>query len=134
MKKYLVAICALILVVPNFVFADIVLDIFEPVKTYIILPGLSLLFGVALLLFIWGGVKFIWNDANSEERNKGKKHMVWGIVGMAIMLSSYGITYFILNTVRSFGPGIYYDPATGERTEREVPTPGTLNSLNSSGF
>lgn len=128
MKKYLVAVLLAILIAPRFVFADIVLDIFNPVKQYVILPGLALLFAAALVYFLWGLVLFIWNAENSTKRKEGQQHMMWGIIGIAIMLSAYGIMTLILGVVRGFGPGLHYDEQ-GNRQDQEVPTPKTLESL-----
>ena len=35
---------------------------------------------------------------NEEEREKGKKNMLWGIIGMTIMVGVFGIITIILNT------------------------------------
>ena len=61
------------------------------INTEIINPLIILLFGFALILFLWGGFKFI-RDAGSEDgRTLGKKSFIWGIIGMVIMVSVYGI-------------------------------------------
>jgi len=61
------------------------------IATEILNPLIVLLFGMALILFLWGGFKFI-RDADSEEgRTLGKQSLVWGLVGMVIMVSVYAI-------------------------------------------
>jgi|TARA_B100000315_G_C14150532_1_gene395521 cell division protein FtsW (lipid II flippase) len=57
----------------------------------IIQPLIGLLFALALLLFFWGIFQFISNADNEEGRDKGKRHMIWGILGMFIILSVWGI-------------------------------------------
>lgn len=69
----------------------------------IIVPLVTLLFAAALFLFLWGLVKFVWKGSAEEERSKGKQHMIWGSVGMAIMISAFGIVQFIFNTVTDGG-------------------------------
>jgi len=65
----------------------------------ILIPIIALLFALATLYFLWGVVGFILNTDNDEERTKGKNHMIWGIVGMFIMIASYGIINIIANTL-----------------------------------
>lgn len=61
-------------------------------------PLMMLLFSTALLLFIWGIVEFVKNAENSEDRNKGKQHMLWGIVALFAMLTFLGLTGTLTQT------------------------------------
>jgi hypothetical protein len=62
-------------------------------------PVIALLFALAVLLFLWGIAEFI-RDAGSEDgRTKGKQNMIWGIVGIFIMVSVFGIIRVIENTI-----------------------------------
>ncbi len=65
-------------------------------------PIVFLLFALAVLYFTWGVAKFIMNVDNDEERTIGKRHMIWGIVGMFIMTVAFGIVRVIENTITSF--------------------------------
>jgi hypothetical protein len=67
--------------------------------TNIVYPIIGFLFALALVYFLWGVVKFIWNWGNPADREAGQKHMLWGVIGMAIMLSAFGIMYFIFTSV-----------------------------------
>ena len=69
------------------------------IEYFILNPIIYLIFGFALILFLYGVFQFIMKSDDSDERKKGGQHMLWGIVGMAIMLSAYGIINFILNTM-----------------------------------
>lgn len=70
------------------------------VNKVIINPLIIFIFSLALLMFFFGMVKFLANrQAASESSNDGKRHMLWGIVGMAIMVSVFGIVNFIANTL-----------------------------------
>lgn len=65
----------------------------------IISPVIALLFALAVLIFFWGIAEFV-RDADSDEgRNKGKRNIIWGIVGMFIMLSVFGIIRVVNNTI-----------------------------------
>lgn len=57
---------------------------------------IGLLFAVAVLIFLWGVVKFIASASNEAERTKAKGIMTWGIVGLVVMASVWGITNAIV--------------------------------------
>lgn len=61
-------------------------------------PIISLLFAAALVYFIFGVVKFIRNASDPGERATGAKHIMWGLVGLVIMMGVYGILNMLLNT------------------------------------
>ncbi len=63
-------------------------------------PLMALFFAVGLLVFIWGLVQFIWGlNAETESKEQGKKHMLYGIIGMFIMVAAYAIVQLIGNTI-----------------------------------
>ncbi len=61
-------------------------------------PLIALLFGLALLLFIWGMVQFIWTADTEDGRDTGKRHMLWAIIGMFVMVAAYAILKIAANT------------------------------------
>jgi len=68
------------------------------INIYILNPLILFCFGVALVYFLWGIFKFLSNPDSEEEREKGKRSIFWGIIGMVIMISVYGIIGIILGT------------------------------------
>lgn len=59
-------------------------------------PLLALLFAVGLIIFLWGLVEFLWNlSEGSHDADKGKQHMLWGLVGMFVMSSAFAIIRLI---------------------------------------
>jgi high-affinity Fe2+/Pb2+ permease len=52
---------------------------------------MTLMMSVALFVFVWGGYQFIANAASSEAQEKGKQHMLYGIIGLLVMVSAYAI-------------------------------------------
>jgi hypothetical protein len=67
-------------------------------------PAILLLFAIALVLFVWGLVQFLISlSTGGKDANKGKEHMLWGTVGMFIMVAAYGILTLINNTLTSIG-------------------------------
>ena len=69
----------------------------------IINPLILLLFALALVYFLWGVLEFMVNQDNEEKRTTGKKHMVWGIVGITIMVGVFAIMSLILRTFNISG-------------------------------
>jgi hypothetical protein len=64
---------------------------------YIIDPAILIVFAAGFFLFVWGLVQFIWK-LDEGAQSSGKQHMIWGIVGMLIMVSVYGIISLIDET------------------------------------
>lgn len=69
------------------------------VNEFIINPLILFLFALAILFFLYGVFEFFLNQSNDEKKTTGKQHMLWGIVGIAIMLSVWTILGIIINTL-----------------------------------
>jgi hypothetical protein len=67
----------------------------------IVSPIIFLLMAVAVVVFIWGVFGFIRNADSPEDRKKGGMHMLFGILGLFIMVTAYGILHLILGTINS---------------------------------
>jgi len=65
--------------------------------------------GLGLLYFIWGLATFIGNSGSEDGREEGKSKMIWGILGMFVMISIWGITAFVGDTLE-IDPGGTFDP------------------------
>lgn len=63
----------------------------------IINPAIALMFAIAIVVFLYGVVEFILNADSEDKRKTGKQHMVWGIIGLFIMLSVFGIMNLLVN-------------------------------------
>lgn len=59
----------------------------------IINPIIALIFAVGLLLFAWGIIEFLWGSSSGdqEKMSNGKRHMLWGVIGMFIMATAFTI-------------------------------------------
>jgi len=62
-------------------------------------PFIGILIGVATVIFLYGVIEFIAGAGNEEKRTKGKQHIVWGIIGLFIMVGVFGIINLILRTL-----------------------------------
>jgi hypothetical protein len=67
-------------------------------ESYIINPALLVLFAAGFLLFVFGLVEFMVTMGRGGESDEGKQHMLWGVIGMLIMVSVYGIIALLNNT------------------------------------
>lgn len=65
----------------------------------IINPIILLIFSAGVFFFMWGLVRFLMNLDNPEGRKTGQNHMLWGIVGVFIMATVFGIISIITNTL-----------------------------------
>ncbi|MDD5721479.1 MAG: hypothetical protein PHT16_03495 [Candidatus Pacebacteria bacterium] len=69
------------------------------VDTMIINPLIGLLFALAIVYFLYGVFEFLSNQANEEKKTTGKNHMIWGVVGITIMMGVWTILGIVLNTL-----------------------------------
>ncbi len=67
----------------------------------IVQPLIKLMFIVAILIFVWGVVEMIMNASSEEARQKGTRHMMWGLIGLFVMFAVYGILNFLIDTLRA---------------------------------
>ena len=68
---------------PDTVLQKIVTEIFSPIY--------QVLATIAFVYFLYGGAKFIYDMNDPEKKNFGKSHLLWGTVGLFIILSVGGI-------------------------------------------
>ncbi|KKS99989.1 MAG: hypothetical protein UW07_C0008G0021 [Candidatus Nomurabacteria bacterium GW2011_GWF2_43_8] len=80
------------------------------VDEMIINPLILFLFALAVVFFLYGVLEFILNQTNEEKKTNGKQHMIWGIIGITIMMSVWVILGILLNTL-----GISKDEINPER-------------------
>jgi hypothetical protein len=69
------------------------------VEVIIINPVILLGFAIALLVFLYGVFEFIRNGQSSDARATGGQHILWGVIGMFIMIAAGGIMNVICGTL-----------------------------------
>ena len=67
----------------------------------IVNPVITLMVGVAVVVFLYGVFEFVRNAESSDERKKGGEHMLWGAIGLFIMVTAYGILNLIIGTINT---------------------------------
>ena len=73
--------------------------LFNKIITQVAQPIEYLLFAMAIVYFLYGVMVFIQNADSPEKRQEGQNHMIWGIVGLFIMVSAVGIINVIIATI-----------------------------------
>lgn len=73
-------------------------SIIDKIVQYIIDPLILLIFSIGLVVFMWGMFVFMRSLNNESERANGRKHMIWGLTGMFIMVAVQGIIGLIIDT------------------------------------
>lgn len=83
-------------------------DTFNEVFVY---PLIILLTAIALLVFVYGAFEYVAKSNNEQARAQGAKHMLFGVIGLFVMLSAFAIMRLF---AASFGvEGVLEDPAAG---------------------
>lgn len=76
----------------------------------ILFPLITLMMALALLIFLYGAFEYVKNANNEEARSTGAQHLLYGTIGMLVMLSAFALltiaagTFGLdseLNTIRS---------------------------------
>jgi hypothetical protein len=74
----------------------------DKINSIILFPTISLLMGIAFLVFLWGCAEYIINASSDQAREQGKKHILYGFIGLVIMTSAFAILSLATGT---FGLG-----------------------------
>ena len=75
-------------------FQDLLSYITCIISNYVI----SLIVGIAMVMFIWGVVQYVVNNDEEAKKEKGKQFMIWGIIGLAVMISVWGLVRIVGTT------------------------------------
>lgn len=65
----------------------------------LIQPIEVVLFAAATVVFFFGVVEFLASPENEEKKTAGKRHMLWGLIGLAVMFGVNGIVRLLQNFV-----------------------------------
>jgi hypothetical protein len=72
-----------------------------PIINHVVNPIIELMFAIAVFVFAFGIFQMVWHSEDGDKRAEGKKSVGWGLLGMFIMMSAWGIVYVISNTLKS---------------------------------
>lgn len=78
-----------------------IIDLIKAAFSLVTNTLIPLAFALCLFYFFWGVAKYIKNSAGSEDVAKeGKKVMMWGMVGLFVAFSIWGIIKFIQSELK----------------------------------
>lgn len=69
------------------------------INYYIINPAIRILFALAFLIFVWGIIEYTLKKDSVDAKGQGRQHIMWGLVGLAIMTSVFFIIRIITTTL-----------------------------------
>lgn len=76
-------------------------ELIAKIKSEIVDPVISFLFILGLLYFLYGVYELVRGAESEEARATGRQHILWGVVGMFIMISFWGIMNLICRTIEA---------------------------------
>jgi len=66
---------------------------------HVIDPAVQLVFALAVFYFVYGVFTYIKKSGDSSERINGANHVMWGTIGLFIMVSVWGIIAILKSLV-----------------------------------
>lgn len=112
-----------------------VATLMKSINRVVINPLILFMFAVAMVYFLYGLAQYFLNPNSEEIRKSSKSHMLWGIIGLFIMVAVFGIMRLILGTVgenniKIDSTGDYIVNSDGTKTYLGL-NQGALNSNDS---
>jgi len=102
----------------------------DAINTAILFPVIALLMAVAFIVFLYGAFIFVKNANNEAARETGRNSLIYGVIGMLVMLSAFSILSIAANT---FGLGTQLDEAGNTSTNGTFGTAGENTNRGPAG-
>ena len=67
---------------------DAAKSLLAKIEDVILFPLMTLMVSVALMLFLWGAYEYVANAESDSAHETGRTHMIYGILGLVVMLSA----------------------------------------------
>ena len=108
MKKYIVLGGALVSVPSIAAAADGFAGILQTISG-LIGTAVPIVISLAVLYFLWGVARYILKP---EDKEDAKSMMIWGIIGLFVMVSIWGLVGLLSDTfdLDTAGSGLDFDP------------------------
>lgn len=71
--------------------SDTLKTIVSGVVNEIMVYVVTLLAAASVIIFLWGIVKYLFKGSSDEARRKGRKLMLWGMLGLFVIFGIWGI-------------------------------------------
>ena len=78
-------------------FASTFKEVVDNIYKKVFSPIISLIIALAVVYFLYAVSKFVRSDG--KERESGKELLVWGIIGIVVMMSVWGIVSIVQSTL-----------------------------------
>ena len=75
----------------------------DKINDAILFPLIALMMALAFLFFLYGAFEYVRNAANEAGRETGRRHLMYGVIGMMVMLSALALLKIAAGT---FGLGL----------------------------
>lgn len=88
-------------ITPSFVFAAADFNfktVIENIISFVLDPLVYLLIAVAVVIILWGVVKYIGSGGDEGKRKEGRDFIVYGLIGLFVMVSIWGLVTVLINT------------------------------------
>ena len=59
---------------------------------------IPLIVALAVAMFMWGVVQYVINSDEEAKKEKGKQFMIWGIIGLVVMVGVWGLVKILGST------------------------------------
>ncbi|MCF7835690.1 MAG: hypothetical protein K9M15_01035 [Candidatus Marinimicrobia bacterium] len=83
---------------PCVVFAEATVKGIFTTMTEIVGSIIPVLMALVVAVFIWGIVKFVGSAGSLEKKKEAKNLIVWGLVGVFVLVAFWGLISLLLNT------------------------------------
>jgi len=97
MKKIKNYIPVFLAFTPFFALAATVTTLVEKIMS-ILNVVIPLLIALAVVIFLWGVVQYITAGGDEEKRKEARNTMIWGIVGLFVMVAVWGLVNVLVST------------------------------------
>lgn len=74
---------------------------------------IPIMFGLAIVYFFWGLIQYIKSAGDPVAAGKGKSIMIYGAIAIAVMLSIYGIAFWLQGLFGISNIGTVTPPSVG---------------------
>lgn len=74
-------------------------DLLNYATCLLIKSVIPLIVALAVVMFIWGVVQYVINSDEEAKREKGKQFMIWGIIGLTVMVGVWGLVSIVGSTL-----------------------------------
>lgn len=68
-------------------------------NTYLFNPLILLMVVLGVVYFLYGVFEYMRDSSSDDGREKGQRHMLWGLIGLSIMVGVFLIMRVILGTI-----------------------------------